>query len=247
MTLRRIFVIAALLLSHAAWAEPGGALAEANAAYQKGDYAAAAAAYQKVIDGGAASADLYFNLGTAQLKAGQRGLAILAFERALRLDPTDADAAYNLGEAQKANIDKIVGASEEAPLLERLGAQIPVTLTGVVFLAAWLFGNAALLLRWFRRGPVALLGWAGWTAILVALLAGPLFALGAWNRAHSPYAVVVSATAPVREGPASDFKASFEVHEGLKVRVVRSESGFVRIHLLNGTEGWVDARDVPII
>jgi tetratricopeptide (TPR) repeat protein len=247
MKLRRIGVIAAILLTRVAVAESGAMLAEANAAYQKGDYSGAAAAYQKLIDGGVATADTWFNLGTAQLKAGQRGAAILSFERALRLDPGDADAAFNLAEAQKANIDKIVGASEEAPLFERLAAQIPVNLTGLVFLAAWLFGNAALLLRWFRRGPVALLGWVGWTAMLVAVVAGPLFGLGAWDRQHSPYAIVVSPTAAVREGPASDFKASFEVHEGLKVRVVRRENGFVRIHLLNGTEGWVNDHDVPTI
>jgi tetratricopeptide (TPR) repeat protein len=247
MSLRSLFTVAVLLLSRAGAAQPSGALAEGNAAYQKGDYAAAAAAYQKLVDSGVASADVYFNLGTAQLKSGQRGAAILSYERALRMDPGDADAAFNLAEAQKGNIDKIVGASEEAPLLERLGSQIPVNTAGLVFLTAWLFGNIALLLRWFRRGPASLLAWVGWTGVLIALVAAPLFALGAWNRASSPYAIVVSATAPVREGPASDFKAAFEVHEGLKVRVVRRENGFLRIHLLNGTEGWVADRDAPII
>jgi tetratricopeptide (TPR) repeat protein len=222
-------------------------LTQANEAYQHGDYARAATQFQQLIDKGVVTADMYFNLGTAELKAGQRGAAILAFERALRLDPADGDAAFNLAEAQKGNIDKIVGTSEEEPLLERLGARIPVGTLGLVFLVTWLAGNLALMARWYVGQRLAWLGLLGSIALSVSLVTGAFFALGAWDRSHSPYAIVVSPSAAVREGPAGDFKSAFEIHEGLKVRIVRQDQGFLRVRLPNGIEGWVSEKDAPII
>lgn len=239
------FMLVGALSAHAD--TPAEQLTHGNDAYQRGDYAAAATAYNQIVSSGSGTAGVYFNLGTAQLKAGQRGSAILSFERALRLDPSDADAAFNLAEAQKGNIDKIIGATEEAPLIERLGAQVPERAAGLAFLLAWLIGHGILLARWFWRRSSVVLGWAGGAALAAALLLGPLFALGAWERSHSPYAIVVTQMAPVREGPAKDFKATFEIHEGLKVRVLRNENGFVRIRLPNGTEGWVDDHQAATI
>ena len=46
---------------------------------------------------------------------------------------------------------------------------------------------------------------------------------------------------------ARDFKGAFELHEGLKVRVVRREQDFLRVRLPNGLEGWVAEKDVPVL
>ena len=54
----------------------------------------------------------------------------------------------------------------------------------------------------------------------------------------------MATTAPVREGPGEAFKPAFEIHEGLKVRVVGSDDGHLRVRLANGAEGWVSGRDV---
>jgi uncharacterized protein YgiM (DUF1202 family) len=93
----------------------------------------------------------------------------------------------------------------------------------------------------------AWLGLLATVAVSVAVVTGAFFALGAWDRSHSPYAIVVSPSAAVREGPASDFKSAFEIHEGLKVRIVRKDQGFLRIRLPNGIEGWVSEKDAPTI
>ena len=54
----------------------------------------------------------------------------------------------------------------------------------------------------------------------------------------------MAATAPVREGPGEGFKPAFEVHEGLKLRVLGSDDGHLRVRLANGAEGWVSGLDV---
>lgn len=242
-----VFAIA-LCFSALSHAQDAAALhAQGTAAYQAGDYAKAAEAFRAITQSGIASSDAYFNLGTAELRAGRRGAAIHALERALRLDPDDADAAYNLAEAQKGNIDKVVGAREEEPLVERVGERVPAQAMGWAFLSSWIVGLGWLASRRFvrrGRGPFAALGVVG---LVVAAASGALLGAAAWYEAHGKYAVVVTPVTAVREGPAADFKSAFEIHEGLKVRVVRVERGFLRIRLPNGAEGWAAQKDVPII
>src|SRR5215468_6877297 len=72
----------------------------ANHLYADGRYADAAAEYEHVLESGVASANLYFNLGNAYLKAGDVGRAVLAYERARRLAPGDPDVRANLAFAR---------------------------------------------------------------------------------------------------------------------------------------------------
>ena len=51
-------------------------------------------------------------------------------------------------------------------------------------------------------------------------------------------AVVLEGTLPARELPSETSKVSFEVHAGLKVRLMESDGRFVRILLPNGMVGW---------
>jgi len=51
-------------------------------------------------------------------------------------------------------------------------------------------------------------------------------------------AVVLSASLPVRELPKDSAKVTFEMHAGLKVRLMEHVGNFVRVRLANGLEGW---------
>ena len=49
------------------------------------------------------------------------------------------------------------------------------------------------------------------------------------------------------EFPKESAKVSFEVHAGLKVRVLESSGKFVRIRLSNGKEGWTERAGIADI
>ena len=51
---------------------------------------------ESVLARDGASTELYYNLGNAYSQAGKPGLAVLNYERALRLDPSNSDARNNL-------------------------------------------------------------------------------------------------------------------------------------------------------
>ena len=80
--------------------------AEANMQYAEGNYAEAAAQYEQIL-AEAPNADVYYNLGNAYFKQGELAQSILAYERALRLQPSNKDAKHNLQFAQSRIIDNI--------------------------------------------------------------------------------------------------------------------------------------------
>ena len=75
--------------------------ADANAQYAEGNYAEAAAAYEQVLaelptnslaELPSDYAVVYYNLGNSYFKQGELAQSILAYERALRLEPSMKDA-----------------------------------------------------------------------------------------------------------------------------------------------------------
>jgi tetratricopeptide (TPR) repeat protein len=68
----------------------------ANQAYTAGRYDEAARQFQEIITANGYSAPLCFNLANAEAKAGNIGQAILNYERARYLAPSDRDIDHNL-------------------------------------------------------------------------------------------------------------------------------------------------------
>ena len=58
--------------------------------YQTEHYSDAIALYLEAMERDGTSSDLYYNLGNAYYRSGQIADAILSYERALRLDPTNS-------------------------------------------------------------------------------------------------------------------------------------------------------------
>ena len=78
----------------------------ADSAYQAEDYALAAQFYNQATTDDGTSSDLYYNLGNTYYRLGKNAQAILAYERALRLDPSNADARANLDYVNERIVDK---------------------------------------------------------------------------------------------------------------------------------------------
>ncbi len=238
----------ALLLSAAtpAAATPEARLEAANALYLSGDFAGAARAYRALADEGFEGSALDLNLGNALARAGARGQAMASWLRALRLDPSDADARANLELARAQNVDRLVGAVEPpltARLVERTSDGLAVGLFGAAWVALW-----ALL--WLRgrstRSARRLLGLAALLAALLSSATGALLAGKAAAR-RTASAIVVAAATPLREGPERSLKASLELHEGTAVEVLEARGDLARVRLENGLTGWVASADLEVI
>jgi len=218
-----------------------------NEAHLRGDYAGAAAAYQQLDKQRVVSADLYYNLGVTYFRQGHLGHAIWAFERALVVAPDDEDARFNLTQARKLGTqrahDKLEGAERE-PLWSRVVAFFSPATEVWMFCGLYL-GCFALLFIRRRMTEGSRLAISTAAAVLgsAALLAGALL-LGRMDLDRIPHAIVLPDTVAVKEGADAGLRTSFEVHGGLRVRVVDRDQDWVRVRLANGLEGFVHAEDL---
>jgi tetratricopeptide (TPR) repeat protein len=69
---------------------------QGNEAYSKRDFSGAVEIYEQLTATSGYGAGLLFNLGNSYARSGQTGKAILNYERALRLAPSDSDIQGNL-------------------------------------------------------------------------------------------------------------------------------------------------------
>ena len=106
--MKKIIYLLLLLLSPAmVQAEDISAKIIADSAYVKGDYKAAIEAYETILTNEGEAADVYYNLGNAYYKSENIAKAILNYERALLLNPSDEDVAFNLELARSKTVDKV--------------------------------------------------------------------------------------------------------------------------------------------
>jgi tetratricopeptide (TPR) repeat protein len=241
-------LVACAVAGHAARADRlDEAWKRGNDAYLHGDYDGAVAAYEELDRQEVVSPDLYFNLGDAYFKKGALGPAIWAFERAAALDPDDEDARYNLDQTRKLAArraeDKIEGEDRD-PLWIRAVTSLSPSAETWVFLALYLGLFAVLFVR--RRASDdarPALGAAAAILAVASLLAGGALA-GRVVLGRVPFGVVLPDALAVKEGADVNYKTGFDVHAGLRVRLLERDQDWLRIRLANGLEGWVRGRDV---
>jgi Flp pilus assembly protein TadD len=240
------------LTGTAARLDPGEAtqmFREANAYYAEGRYDEAATLYERIVAGGFVNADVTYNLGNAQYKAGRIGRAVLAYERTLKIDPGHDDARANLEFLREILPDRQTAVGgPTSRVFERVYARVTVDRAAALASVLTFALAAALILIVQRRFQGA---WLSRVAVTVgAALVIVLFVIGvkvAQARAKSD-GVIVETEVGVRTGPADDFVLEFKLHEGTKVRSREVRGDWTRVSVA-GTdlEGWMPSRAVEEI
>lgn len=225
--------------------------ASGNASYNKGRYEGALAAYQKVIKTGYESAALYFNMGNASYKTGDIPSALLYYGKAHKLSPGDEDINFNIKFVNLKTTDRI----DEAPeffiskwwkgFILGVSANVLGWLSIVFVLLA-----SGILILYFFTTSVAIKKTSFYGAvILFALGAFTIFIAGmqvSYFNGHKE-AVIFGSSVIVKSGPVEKAGSLFVIHEGTKVNVLDDSSGWMKIKLANGNEGWIkmaDAREI---
>lgn len=221
-------------------------------AYTSGDYASAIADWEDVRETGLMSKELYYNLGNAYFKSGEIAPAILWYERALRLDPSDADVRYNLDYARALTQDRI----DEVPeiFFEQWGHALCYLLPSNVWAVIGLIGFALMVacVLLFLLGSTPgrrKLGFFLGIAFLVVALLGWDFAQ--WQRTEAlrqDQAIVMKPVSSVKSSPATEgAKDLFILHEGTRVRILDNVGSFSCVELADGRQGWIPSREIEVI
>lgn len=241
MKMLPIFVLAvgALLLPMRAGA---ATLDEAHSAFAEGKFQVSAAAYQAVMDEKGYSAPVLFDLGNSYFRQGDYPRAILAYKRALWLDPGDEDARANLQTAQKLAGSPVEEPSRLAKITGMLGAN------GWAWLACldWTLLCACFLLRAVLPRQRAVFSGAGFACalVLVGAIAAMALTAGELNQA-----VVVDKKAVAVISPFSTAApSSFTPVPGETVTIEQSYQDYLRITDASGHSGWIARAQVtPVV
>lgn len=221
---------------------------KANEAYAREDYAAAQTGYEKLLANGHGGPDVLYNLGTTHLARGDLGRAVLALEQAKKEGGRAPDLEANLSVARARQVDKVVGATAEEEFLPRVAAATDGYVVAWTFLGTWVAAFLMVLLwRALRPGRRTAAGVLAVLLFTVAVPSGLLLATHVWVEATVHEAVVLAPTLVARELPQPGARSIFEVHAGLKVRLLEETGRFVRIRLPNGLEGWAEREGVAEI
>jgi len=238
-------VLAAVVPASAQTAEE--AFERGNEAYAAGKWAAAATEYRTVLDYRVVDARVHYNLGNAEFRLGRLGPAILHYEKAKRLDPSDAEIGSNLVFAQGFRFDR-VEVEEPFVLVRPLHAlQARLGIDGQVSVLVSLLWIAGGLMAWGLSRPGRLGPVHGW--LLAALVTSiVLVGLSWWNTyerlERRELAVVMAPAAKIVAGPGPSNPSLLTVHEGLTVVVLNDRGDWVQVSLPNGINGWIEARAI---
>ena len=223
----------------------------ADSAYQQENYTEAIALYEQIATGGNEGAILFYNLGNAYYKSGDNAKALLWYERALKLDPTDEDIQHNIAFVNQKIIDKI----DAVP--ETLFAQWWQKVTDLMNERQWailsIIGSFLLFLSigaylFARSGGVRTTGFVTFWISIIVIVFSVIFANRQKERAtqHSE-AIVMDLVVDAKNAPNASGKNLFVIHEGLKVQITNEMNGWVEIRLPNGEKGWIAQNSIEKI
>jgi len=250
MRLRPLLVL--LYAATSAFAQgPDAHFLEANQLYQQGKIAEARDLYEGIHTEGYESPSLYFNLGNAYYKLGMIPKAILNYERALRLAPSDDDIRYNLQLANLLLTDKI----EATPRLfiwdywdNLKTAFTPATWTGIGYLF-FLIMVVSLSLFVISRSYARRRLWfiSAWLAGALMVLCAALLIATVTDLQRSDTAIVTSTITTVKNAPDSKSSDAFVLHGGVKVVITDEVSEWMKIRLADGKVGWMEQSAAEVI
>lgn len=218
----------------------------ANQLYRDGKYVDAAPIYEAIAKE-RPSSEVYYNLGNTYLKDKKIGLAILNYERALRLNPRDSDILANLVYCNHLIEYKIEDKrnwyvrtlTEFLSFFTREECWILFAGAYFIFIVGFFI---SLLVK--RR---SLFGKSGTLAFGFLLLCASPALLQQSDLGVGHQAVVTGQQAEVRYGPTTSDRLAFRLVEGLKVSIKDEKQEWYRIALNDGQTGWALQSQVTAI
>jgi tetratricopeptide (TPR) repeat protein len=207
---------------------------QANDAYQAGRFEEAKVDYLQLVSEKRYSANLFYNLGNAWFKLGDKGRAILNYKRVLTLQPGDAEASANLQMVLRA-----AESEDHRSFTDDLGNfadYFPLAASVSFWLAA---GCAVLWALAIARSRVRVGFWLGLCVCLISLAL--TFWIGEGSR-DPRRAIVIENAADMKFGPANSARTVETLSTGQEIRLLTERGEWSLCRTAAGLLGWVSTR-----
>jgi tetratricopeptide (TPR) repeat protein len=221
---------------------------EGNALYNNGNYAAAIEKYLKIVDNGVHSAALYYNLGNAYYKSNQIAPSIYYYEKALQLDPNDADVQNNLLFAQNMTIDAMETLPQTgiAKLFENTINRLSYNHWATLSVIFMMFFATGFLVYYFSvyQNKKRLFFIMSLSFLLITVLS-VVFAYHQYNVKKKEHpAIIFAKETSIKGEPNYRGEEVFLLHEGAKVNVEDTLGEWKKIAIPDGKIGWMLSEDL---
>jgi tetratricopeptide (TPR) repeat protein len=216
---------------------------KANYYYNEARYDTAVIIYESILNDGYVSAPLLYNIGNAYFKMREYPMAILNYEKALKIEPDNDDIKQNLAIANALITDKIEPVPEFflTKLWKNLGdklsanewATLSLVLIGLVLVVLFLYLTAR------TKGVKKSMFFIGILLIVICLCS--IIHASQKHRCMNEHneAIVMIPTITVKSSPTTSGTDLFVLHEGTKVSVLDKDDSWNKIKIADGSVGWL--------
>lgn len=212
-------------------------------AEQKEAFQRTALMFQGLVDRGVRSGPIYYNLGNAWARCGERGRALAAYHSARRYMPLDPHLASNLQTLQGA----VPPGRPPTPLIEYLffwqdwfGVRQKALFATASALLASLCGFLCCFIRHRRMRRLA------WTSLALTVIACLSTGYDWYRFEWTRHAVVAVEEARPRKGHSEQYETAFtaSVTLGTTAEVLDRRGDWVYLRFGPGRDAWLPAKEV---
>lgn len=232
---------------------PSSAITKANAddEYRKSNYQQAIKDYNELLKSGP-SPEVYYNLGNAYFRTDNIASAILCYERALLLSPSDSEIQFNLQLAQSKTIDKVTPESQMF-LVKWWRSTVNMmdidswAATSLIFFAFALVMFAVFMLS--RKERYKKLGFFMGLMFLLVFVLSTFFAYQQMQMfSNRTGAIVMTPSLPLKKSPDEKAEVGSVLHEGTRVDIIDdSMKDWALVKLGDGRKGWIKLSQIERI
>lgn len=259
--MKRIIYILLTIIISTCTASATNLTEAADSAYMSDNFKEAIDLYEQAIRDNGSSSLIYYNLGNAYYRNGNFGKAILNYERALKLDPSNEDAKTNLNFVNGKITDKPVDYSSltdkiHAKTVTFMSADLWAWTTLALFIAfmlsvaGYIFCSSIILRK---------ICFFGGLVLFVFTLTGIIISFNAAARTTATdKAIVISEAVQLGTSPRTPknkAEQAFLLHEGTKLTIVDSlnvttdslPSKWYEVNVDSEHRAWINSKDIEKI
>jgi len=219
--------------------------------YEERNYEQALEHFQVIENKNHYSFELFYNIANTHFRLNNLGLAILYYQRALRIQPNNKPV--------QANLDYALSLTKDKQTIQQYNPLIKFTLRiinslsvnqwfialFIVFLLIIAITNVIII--YFKDKdktiPFFFLG----LIVIIFLITASAVSYRWYFYSDKTKAVLIAPTANCYSGPGEDYTHLFSIHEGKVITILRKEHGWSQIKLSNDVTGWIPDDKLKLI
>ncbi len=221
---------------------------DANKLYQSANYEEAIVIYEDLINNNVVSFEIYYNLANSYYRIENIGHAIYNYHKALKIDPDNEDAKFNLELTKLKTIDKF----DEIPdfFLDNISFTISNWFNEKTwtFISTFIFIIALVLIALFynSRDLFSKKLFLNFSIIFsVLFVLSFYFANKQSSYQHSmTNGVIISPSAYIKSEPDQQSTDILILHEGATFDLIKEERNWNQVKLADGNIGWIYSDNV---